>query len=255
MRHPHSGRLAPLVLIATVYGCGATGSKPPALAPEMVAVRTDTAIVLDGRLDDAVWSRAPRNVLEVDGGRRAEGQATAEPARVQFAWDDAYLYVGAECVDRDVIAELDEDQVHHYKFGDVLELFLRPADVDYYWEMYVTPRGRRTTFFFPSPGHLALPSCFENYVGGLRVAAVVDGTLNEWRDSDRGWTAEMAVPRADLTAHGHALDPGVDWRVLLGRYNYGVRNGRRGPELTVAPELPSTDFHRTADYAPLRLAP
>ena len=60
---------------------------------------------------------------------------------------------------------------------------------------------------------------------GLRSAVQVDGTLNDNRDRDRGWTVELALPWRGFTAlaaaDGRALPPreGDTWRMDFSRFN------------------------------------
>src|SRR5690606_11850151 len=150
------------------------------------------------------------------------------------------------------VQESDEEQQHFYRTGDVAELFLKPEGATWYWELYVTPNGRRTAFFFPGRGRLGLPSCFE-YVSSLRVAGESQGSLNDWHDRDEGWTAELAMPLRELASQGIPLTPGQPWRILVGRYNYS--RYLHAAELSMHPALPVTDFHRIDDYGILILEP
>jgi hypothetical protein len=178
----------------------------------------------------------------------AGGKTLAEKGFVKFLWNDDYLYMGVEFEDSDVVAEGEEDGLHHYLMGDLAELFLWPEEQTWYWEMYVTPAGKQTTFFFPGPGRQGLPSSFKSGFR-LKVAARVDGTLNNWHDRDRKWVGEMAVPVKELTARGEKWGPGSAWRVLVGRYNYS----RYLPavENSSMPQLPSGSFHLRNDYGRL----
>ena len=59
------------------------------------ALRVPKPIKIDGRLDDAAWSRAPWTSNFVD----IEGDAKPKPrfrTRAKIMWDDRYLYIGAE---------------------------------------------------------------------------------------------------------------------------------------------------------------
>ncbi len=210
-------------------------------------------VEIDGRLDEPVWSRAAAYPLATPADRPGPAGATPhEGGTVRFAWDATHFYAAFDLVDRDVVQECDTDQAHHYRTGDVAELFLKPVHATHYWELYVTPNGRRTSFFFPSRGRLGLPSGFE-YDCGLRVAAQVAGTLNDPRDEDRGWTAEMAVPLQDLAAAGIPLTPEHPWTVLAGRYNYGCQLPTIGPELSSFPAIRKPAFHLHEAYAQLML--
>lgn len=221
-------------------------------AMSVTAVRAETEIVIDGRLDDAAWLRAPAYRMALSADLEAQGRRLAEGGTVRFAWDERFFYLGVDYEDSDVVAEGTADGEHHYQLGDVAELFLWPEDYPWYWELYVTPAGRQSAFFFPSAGRGGLPSTFRHHFS-MRVAAQVNGTLNDWSDRDRGWTAEMAVPVRELVRHGGSFGPGSRWRVFVGRYNYSAHLPAR--ELSMCPPLPQTSFHMRPHYARIEFAP
>lgn len=205
-------------------------------------------VKVDGKLDDAVWQKAAVYQMNLSVDKEKAGGCLEEGGQVQFAWDEKYFYLGVTFTDSDIVAEGDEDQLHHYKMGDVCELFLKPGDRTWYWELYVTPRGKKTTFWFPSQGRLGLASCFEDYKSDVNVAADNVGTVNDWTDKDTKWTAEMAMPVKDLCARGETFGPGSDWRILVGRYNYSYYLKSRGAELSMFPQLSKTSYHLINEY-------
>lgn len=224
--------------------------QPP--PPEMIAVHAMTPLVMDGKLDEPVWKTAPvYQLLPMPGTPTQPYSPLHEKGSVRLAWDAKYLYLGVTFDDSDVVAEGQADNLRHYLLGDVCELFLKPQDQTWYWELYVTPTGRQTTFFFPGGGR-QLPSCLQSGTP-LTVAAQVQGTLNEWHDRDQGWTAEMAVPLSMLTARGEHFGPGAPWRILVGRYNYSRYLTQT--ELSTYPAISLINFHLLHEYARLRLQP
>ncbi len=220
--------------------------------PIMQAKHTDAPVNIDGVLDETVWQDATAYPLALAADRARSGATVQEAGTVKLAWDDENFYVAIEFTESDIVAEGDEDQLPHFQLGDLCELFLRPQDQTWYWELYVTPRGKKTSYWFPGRGRFGLPSNFK-YDCGLRVAAQTDGTVNDWQDRDTGWTAEMAMPIKDLTLGGQLFEPGADWRILVARYNYSRYRVERGPELTMSPAMSATNFHLLEDYARLRL--
>ncbi|OHB58254.1 MAG: hypothetical protein A2Y12_02475 [Planctomycetes bacterium GWF2_42_9] len=176
-----------------------------------------------------------------------------ESSQILAAGDDKYFYLAGTFLDSDIVAEGLEDGLHQYQFGDVCELFLKPVDYSWYWELYGTPLGQKTTFWFPGQGRLGLPSSFEKYSSGLKVAAINRGTVNEWQDYDEGWTIEMTIPIKDLTARGEKFGSDSGWRIHIGRYNYSRYLENKGPELSAFPKLSRTDFHLLNEYAVLKL--
>jgi hypothetical protein len=234
-------------LIAMGFAGCAAAEKVSPLSASLTTVTAPhvaaDAVRLDGVLDEPLWRDAPSIALVRPSDALAK--SPSEPTVARIIWTDAYVVVGIDCTDADVIAEADADQMYHYKFGDVIEVFLKPANQTWYWELYATPNEKRTRFFYPGRGYRGLPSTMSG-PGDLVAKAKVDGTLNAWRDQDRGWTAEIAIPRADLESLGDAIAPGTPWRLLVGRYNYG--QAIENVELTAWPKQPRTDFHGVDDY-------
>ncbi len=241
-----------LVIGLTVSGCvSELNNQEFAMSQVYKAVYTDKPVKIDGKLDDQIWQTAPSYPLYLSKDKADAGETLKEGGCVKFAWDEQYFYLAADLKDSDIIAQGDKDQMHHYRYGDVCELFLKPAEQPYYWELYVTPAGKKTSFFFPSKAALKNPEIFENYSCGLKVAAKINGTLNSSQDTDIGWTAEMAVPIKDLEAKGYKFGPSQKWTVLVGRYNYF--GGLDTKELSMTPQLSKTSYHLTEEFAKLQL--
>lgn len=237
--------------VALMAGCKTTPANPAGAAiSDLCAVYTPVPVQVDGRLDDPIWTNAPVYPLQLSADTKEPGKKVIEPGTVRFAWDQDYFYMAVSFADSDVVAEGTNDGMHHYTMGDLAELFLWPDDQAWYLEMYVTPNSHYTTFFFPSGGRL-LPSTFAANAFPLKVAAQVDGTLNDYTDHDRLWTGEMAVPVKELRARGAQWGAGAPWRVLVGRYNYSRWLFRQ--ELTECPQLPATSFHLRENYGRLHL--
>ncbi len=244
------GRMAVVVLaVAAVAALAAMKSDTP---PVMVAKFTETPVVIDGRLDDAVWETATSYPLSLGRDSEARGETLHEPGEVRLAWDNEFLYVGVKYYDSDIVAEGKNDQEHHYQTGDLAEVFLKPRASTWYWELYVTPHEKKTYLWFPGSGRMGLKSN-EEFTMELHVAAQCQGTLNDWRDRDTRWTGEMAIPIRELKRFGDEFGPDADWTILVARYNYSRYLPLRGPELSMAPQLPVTSYHYHDGYASLRL--
>jgi len=214
------------------------------------AVWSETPVVLDGKRDDAIWKSAPSYPLALSQKTATKHSEPQDAGAVQFAWDEDFFYAAFSFRDEDVVQESDKDQTHLYTSGDLAELFLKPEKGTWYWELYAAPNGTQTAFFFPGRGRLGLPSGF-TYPSGLKTSATFDGTLNEWKDRDTGWSAEMAIPRKELADVGIPLDPEHPWRIFVGRYNYS----RYLPfkELSMMPAQREDNYHLYEGWADLEL--
>ncbi len=192
-------------------------------------------------LYDKIRSRAPAYSFAFSSDRAG---LPVEGAEVWFAWNPDGLYVGAALEDSCLIAQNRCDEALHFESGDVFELFMKPATETYYWEMYATPYGNKTTLFFPREREGMILDQFlrAHNFHNLQVAAT---------EAEQGWKAEMWVPAEQLQAFGAAWGPGSEWTLFCGRYNYN-HTELASPELSMAPALSATNYHLTAEYATLR---
>ncbi|VGO20687.1 hypothetical protein [Pontiella sulfatireligans] len=169
-----------------------------------------------------------------------------EGASVRFAWDESGLFVLAELEDSCLIQKNRTDEQLHYESGDLFELFVKPLNEPYKWEMYATPFGNKSTLFFPSwPTELTPEEGLTQHeFHGLDVS--VEQTPN-------GWNARMFVPVTQLTALGAGWGDGTEWTVFCGRYNCNSED-LADPELSMAPPLSATNYHLINEYARLVLS-
>ncbi len=224
--------------------------------PEVIKARhTNEPINIDGFLNDNAWENAERYSLMLGGDQG--GGRPQEKGDAMLLWDDNFLYVGIFFEDSEIVQEGEKDQMHLYNTGDLVEIFLKPADSPWYWEIYCTPNNRRTAFFFKGQKGEGKPlyDDFENISHlknmDVQVAANVNGELNNRKTKDKYWTAELAIPARGLTQYGNDFGYGADWRVLIARYNYD--NHLEEKELSMLPKLSRTKYHLVNEYAMLKL--
>lgn len=244
-----------LLLVLLIGGCAGVRrviEQEVVQQPGIEAIYADTRVIIDGWLDEVIWTQAQVYPLRLGKDHSAFDADVSEPGSVRLVWDDQYLYVAVEFEDSDIVAEGQDDQLPHSQLGDLCEVFLKPENETWYWQLQVTPHSRMSSFWFPARGRFGLPSNGQ-YSSGLRVAAKIDGSLNNWRDKDRRWTAEMAMPLRDLTSRGETFGPGTAWRIAVVRYNYSRYRDQQGPELTMVPRLSGSNTHSLDQYTPLRL--
>jgi hypothetical protein len=221
--------------------------------------RTSEKTVLDGRLEEACWQRAPKSPRFVD---MVTGVPGFLDTRMAGLWDDENLYVGFWVEEPNVQAQFTQRDAPIYFENDV-ELFI--AGPDCYYEFEINARGTIYEVFyiwqdayqrggqFDRPEFDLLSRTVDVLGGfqdgmrykkhprgrrwafmdwdfpGLRAAAHVDGTLNDSSDLDRGWTVELAFPWEGMRtlAQGRALPPkpGDIWRMDFSRFEALQYNG------------------------------
>jgi hypothetical protein len=208
-------------------------------------------IQVDGRLDEESWHAAPRSPRFVD---IISGEPTLYDTRAAVLWDDQNLHVAFWVEEPDVQATLTERDSPIYENNDV-EVFI--AGKDSYYEFEVNALNTIYEVFFiweeayERGGYAAVPEFSRSnpkvrpfngvgfkthprgkrlgswawYFPGLKTAVHIDGTLNNNRDKDKGWTVELAFPWQGMKwlakGDGSALPPKHDdvWRIDFSRFN------------------------------------
>jgi hypothetical protein len=226
-------------------------------AQEFVCSRASSPIHVDGKLDEEAWRQAIPLAFDIPRDQQQQGLTLEEKGTGRVLWDDQYLYVAFDFVDSDVVANGTEDDQEHHNLGDVAEIFLKPTDQTWYWEFHVTPAGYVSTYWHVGRGRFGLQGENSHIKPRfIQAAAQVHGTLNDWRDRDQGWTAEVAIPWSKLDRFGEKPDVKANWTILLARYNYTrYRTQATGPELSSWPVLSRAAYHLVEQYAPLKLVP
>ncbi len=199
---------------------------------QYVCPHVETPPVLDGRLDDAAWSRAPWSDRFVD----IEGPVHPEPrheTRVKMVWDDEYFYVGAWLDEPDLWATLTKrDSIIFY--DNDFEVFLNPSDDNHaYYELEVNAFNTVWDLFLPIPYRDGAKADHDWTLHGLKTAVWIDGTVNDPSDTDTGWSVEIAMPWSAFDLHGAsavAPDDGDMWRVNFSRVQWDLDKTADGYE-------------------------
>lgn len=219
--------------------------------PHYTAYRAKTPLRIDGRLDEVDWKNAPQSPRFRD---LISGAETIHDTRAAVLWDDDYLYVAYWIEEPDLQASLTERDAPIYKNNDV-ELFI--AGKDTYYEFEINSYGTIYEVFFiweesyKSGGYDRMTEFRLNQKGrktfhgvgykphprgprigywgwdfpGLKSAVFLDGTINNDRDRDRGWTVEIALPWTGMTSLAigdkRSLPPNDRdvWRMDFSRFN------------------------------------
>jgi hypothetical protein len=98
---------------------------------EYTCYRCDSPLVIDGRLDEPAWRRAPRSSPFVD---IVTGEKAWFDTRVAMLWDDEYLYFGFTAEETDVWGTLMERDSKIWEEND-LEIFIAGKDAYYEFEI------------------------------------------------------------------------------------------------------------------------
>ena len=218
----------------------------------IVAKYSSLPVNIDGVLDENIWSCGVFYELSLCRGQSSNQIRPEEAGEVMLSYDDDFLYIAIWFQDSDLVAEGDKDQQKHYALGDVCEIFLKPFNETWYWELFVTPAGKKSSFFWVDRSYVGLPSG-SDYDCNMKVATRIDGTLNNWHDVDKGWWAEVAIPFSGLKNYDNDQNSSYDWHILIARQNTSRYLKSTGKELSMIPGLSRLDFHMSNEYAILKL--
>jgi hypothetical protein len=221
------------------------GGKPFAVTRQAECRRATGPITLDGKLDEPAWA----NAQVIDGFAVLwESRVPKTKTVARLLWDDQYLYFAAEMEDSDLYADITEHNGRCW-LNDVFELFFKPAEDKLgYYEFQVNAANTQLEMYLPSRGSGGYER-FHHGRLGIESAVMLQGTLNNWRDRDTGWTVEGRIPWTGFQGTGGRPKAGDQWRFSLCRYDYSVAFERT--ETSSCAPLTRPDFHRYEDFARL----
>jgi hypothetical protein len=196
-----------------------TDFKPPR---GYVAYRAAKPLVIDGKLDDEAWQAAPwsDDFVDIEGDRKPK---PTYRTRMKMLWDDKYLYIGAELEEPHVWATLTKHDSYIFAEDNDFEIFLDPdGDSHLYGELEINALNTTWDLLLTRPykdGGRAIDAW---EITGLKTAIHVDGTLNDARDKDKGWTIEIAWPWDVLRQLGGTVPPkdGDQMRINFSRVQW-----------------------------------
>ncbi len=208
----------PLVLLAAI-------PSPVSAQKDYLCHRAPRPIVIDGKLTDPAWRRAPWTDLFVD----IQGDAKPKPrfrTRVKMLWDDQYFYIAARLEEPHVWATLTAHDAVIFHDND-FEVFLDPdGDTLRYFEFEINALNTGWDLFLPKPYKDGGKADNSWEIPGLKTAVQILGTLNNPSDKDTGWSVEIAFPWSGFAHQGYRAPPpkaGEEWRVNFSRVEWQHR--------------------------------
>ena len=185
---------------------------------EYTCYRTKEPLVVDGRLSDSIWDRAPwSNAF----GIISSGAKVPYNTQIAMLWDDEYLYTGFRVEDPDIRASMTGFNDHVYIQDEDIELFIQ-GDGFYYelgvnslnttyqikWTLIENLVGNKDYMkleeLFKTPDFLYFTATEGEKIGrhgnlgyelpGLKHAVWLDGILNTPAIVDKGWQVQFAIP-------------------------------------------------------------
>ena len=213
-------RLTKLVIamcLFTVISCAQTKME---ITPESyIAYKTSEEISIDGEATESSWNKVEwsNTFIDIEGVKKPTYNT-----QVKMMWDETYFYILAKIEEPHVWADIIEHDAVIFYNND-FEVFIDPdGDTHNYYELELNALNTKWDLFISKPyreGNVVLDDWT---LTGLKSAIKIDGTINNPKDIDNGWTVEMAIPwKAYRKAYLEANVPKDKfWRVNFSRVNW-----------------------------------
>jgi len=227
-----------LALAATawgLWGCDLVAKPKTVEEPRLVReiYKTSGPVKIDGRLDERSWRAATPFRVDYIWGKKGTASRTPKMT-VRYLWDEHYLYIGYETVDKNLVAvaaDRKQGPEDNQRLAaviwkdkvkvDVVEFFLSFEDRNFLWEIHhnatnqfndiwitvLDPKWRVAKSWTWRRGIIFSDDLFlqDDYEYKLAIATQLkpkaDGrpsTVNDETDVDSGYVGEMRLPWGGL---------------------------------------------------------
>lgn len=213
-----------LVILMVLHAVPSIGAQAPGIPRHLDAARVAAPPAIDGDLEEPAWrdARWSEAFVDIEGPRRPD---PPHATRVAIRWDDRALYLAATLEEPDLWGTIVTRDAVIYRDND-FEWFIDPdGDAARYFELEINALGTIWDLFLARPYRDGGRADNGWDIAGLRSAVRLEGTLNDPRDRDRGWSVEMAIPWAAFADGGRTAvppRPGDRWRINFSRVQWDL---------------------------------
>ena len=155
--------------------------------------RAREAVSIDGKMDEPSWKNA--EVQSLNYFFRLDKPVEKQNSKFRMLWDDTNLYLFYECEDTSLTARETNFDGRTY-MDDCAEFFVVPVPDSIYMHF-----GFEINITEVRYDYLVLWKYYNNrtfFISGYnpeyKVKAICDGTINNDKDKDKGWSMEFAIP-------------------------------------------------------------
>ncbi|MFT5737753.1 MAG: hypothetical protein ACI9SG_002103 [Maribacter sp.] len=184
-----------------------------------VAYNTTETVTVDGKMTELAWQKAQWSQLfkDIEGEKAATHQT-----RVKMIWDEDNLYFFAQLNEPQVWATLKQKDTVIFYNND-FEIFIDPdGDTHDYYELEINALNTIWDLYLSKPYRNGSHVLTNWDVKGLQSAVQINGTLNDPKDIDEGWSIEIAIPWSFTKGPvGKTIVPKNEfWRLNFSRVNW-----------------------------------
>lgn len=229
---------------------------PPVPSLDVPHLREGESITIDGQCSEDAWGRAAHTGEFLDAGRGGKAQEVLR-GRAKLLWDDAFLYVGIDVSDADVVGGFPAGAIDpHLWERDTTEIMIDPdgdGDGRDYYEIQVSPQNlvfdsRFDDYNLPRGGPSG-PFGHQDWSSKLVSAVRLGGSMDDDGDVDDGYRVELKIPWSSFEKAKRAPPaPDDTWRLNL----YAMQDNGG---VAWSPILGRGNFHRASRFGRVRFVP
>ncbi|MGI9543445.1 MAG: carbohydrate-binding family 9-like protein [Cyclobacteriaceae bacterium] len=198
--------------------------------------KTTEPIIVDGKMDEAIWSKTEARTLEYF--YRVEAPSDQQQTTFRMLWDNENMYVFFHCEDSYITARETKRDGSPY-FDDCAEIFLIPApdSLDTHFGFELNLFKASNDFIYFNDYYKEQDAVFRAFNPDFEAEVTFDGTINNNSDVDKGWTMELAIPLSTFGALGsiEPVEEGNRWAFLAVRQDRNDPDGDRRSTSTLFP--------------------
>ena len=131
--------------------------------------------------------------------------------------DDKNLYLTFILNDSDMINEAVKIQDTMHRFGDAIQLIVKPSADTFFWEFSIAPTGLWCCYFYNGPGSMVSKKIID--IKPV-IKVTPQGSVNKICDRDSLWKVEAVVPLTAFTYGKYKFDKKTEWDALIVRHNF-----------------------------------
>ncbi len=196
------------VLCVLALGCNADPPRksepfdPVKQIKEITAPKLNGSVVIDGVLDEDVWSKAAQTGLFVDVGSGLPNASIPSQGEAKIFWNDQFLFIAFETYDKTVRGGFPADAKDpHLWERDTIEVMADPdgdGDNKDYYEIQINPQSLVFDTHYDDynrpNGNGKGPFGHEEWSTSVERAIKIHGTMDDDADTDDGYTVEFKIP-------------------------------------------------------------
>ncbi len=205
----------------------------PVTPKHYVCYKASAPLKIDGKMDEKDWANVPWTDYFLD----IEGSLKPSPrfqTRAKMLWDDTCFYFAFELEEPHVWATLTQRESVIFYDNDI-EIFIDPdGDTHHYYEYEMNAFNTQWDLLLRKPyrDDTQQNVAIDNWsINDIKSAVTVLGTINNPKDTDKGWIIEVAMPwdcLEECAKHSGPPLNGEQWRVNFSRVEWqmDVVNGK-----------------------------